>query len=100
MKNAYKYGLIGYVLVMICSTLFPVIFGNEQLQALIIFPLILVLAYWTKMNGKELGLEFGRLRDYMWAILYPLSICLVIIVIAQGLSCWANKWHMSIHVLI
>jgi hypothetical protein len=82
MKNAYKYGLIGYVLVMICSTLFPVIFGNEQLQALIIFPLILVLAYWTKMNGKELGLEFGRLRDYMWAILYPLSICLVIIVIA------------------
>ena len=82
MKNAYKYGLIGYVLVMICSTIFPVIFHNEQLQALVIFPLILVLAYWTKMNGKQLGLEFGSLRDYVWAILYPLSICLVIVVIA------------------
>jgi membrane protease YdiL (CAAX protease family) len=34
------------------------------------------------MNGKELGLEFGSLRDYVWAILYPLSICLVIIIIA------------------
>ncbi len=82
MKKAYKYGLIGYVLVMICSTLFPIIFNNEQLQALVIFPLILILVYWTKMNGKELGLEFGNLRDYVWAILYPLSICLVIIVIA------------------
>jgi len=82
MKEAYKKGLIGYVLVMICSTLAPIIFNNEQLQALIIFPIILILVYWTKMNGKELGLEFGRLRDYGWAILYPLSICLVIIVIA------------------
>lgn len=67
---------------MICSTLFPVIFNNEQLQAMVIFPLILILAYWTKMNYKELGLVFGRLRDYIWAILYPLSICLVIIIIA------------------
>ncbi|MBI5458749.1 CPBP family intramembrane glutamic endopeptidase [Methanobacterium sp.] len=82
MKKAYKYGLIGYFLVMICSTLAPVIFNNEQLQALVIFPIIIILAYWTKMNGKELGLEFGSLRDYVWAILYPLSICLVIIVIA------------------
>lgn len=82
MKEAYKKGLIGYVLVMICSTLAPIIFSNEQLQALIIFPIILILAYWTKMNGKELGLEFGKLRDYVWAILYPLSICLVIIIIA------------------
>jgi len=82
MKISYKYGLIGYILVMICSTLFPVIFNNEQLQAMVIFPLILILAYWTKMNYKELGLVFGRLRDYIWAILYPLSICLVIIIIA------------------
>lgn len=82
MKKAYKNGLIGYVLVMICSTLAPIIFNNEQLQALIIFPIILILVYWTKMNGKDLGLKFGSLRDYMWAILYPLSICLVIIVIA------------------
>ncbi|NYB26479.1 MAG: CPBP family intramembrane metalloprotease [Methanobacteriaceae archaeon] len=82
MRAAYKIGLIGYVLVMICSTVTPIIFNNEQLQALIIFPIILILAYWTKMNGKELGLEFGSLRDYIWAILYPLSICSVIIVIA------------------
>ena len=82
MKKAYKYGLIGYVLVMICSTLVPIIFDNEQLQALVIFPLVLVLVYWTKMNGKELGLEFGRLRDYLWAVLYPLGICLAIAVIA------------------
>ena len=82
MKKAYKTGLIGYLLVMICSTLAPIIFNDEQLHALILFPLILILAYWTKMNGKELGLEFGSLRDYIWAILYPLSICLVIIIIA------------------
>ncbi|BDZ68253.1 CPBP family intramembrane glutamic endopeptidase [Methanobacterium ferruginis] len=83
MKKAYKTGLIGYLLVMICSTLAPIIFNDEQLHALILFPLILILAYWTKMNGKELGLEFGSLRDYVWAILYPLSICLVIIIIAM-----------------
>ena len=82
MKKAYKTGLIGYLLVMICSTLAPIIFNDEQLHALILFPLILILVYWTKMNVKELGLEFGSLRDYMWAILYPLSICLVIIIIA------------------
>ena len=82
MKNVYKTGLIGYVLVMIFSVLTPVIFNNEQLQAFVIFPIILILAYWTKMNGKELGLEFGSLRDYVWAILYPVSICSVIIVIA------------------
>jgi membrane protease YdiL (CAAX protease family) len=82
MKTAYKMGLIGYVLVMICSTLAPVIFNREQLQAFIIFPLILILAYWAKSNGKELGLEFGKLRDYIWAILYPLSICSVILIIA------------------
>ena len=82
MEEAYKMGLIGYVLVMICSTVTPIIFNNESLQAMIIFPLILILAYWTKMNGKELGLEFGSLKDYIWAILYPLSICSVIIVIA------------------
>ena len=34
------------------------------------------------MNGKELGLEFGTFRDYIWAILYPLGICLPIIFIA------------------
>ncbi len=83
MKKAYKTGLIGYVLVMICSALAPIIFNNAQLEALVIFPIILILAYWTKMNGKELGLEFGRLRDYVWAILYPVSICLVIIIIAM-----------------
>lgn len=82
MKKAYKMGLFGYVLLMICSTLAPIIFNNEQLQALVIFPIILVLVYLTKMNGKELGLEFGSLRDYIWAILYPASICLVIIIIA------------------
>ncbi len=82
MKKVYKTGLIGYVLVMTFSVLTPVIFNNEQLQAFVIFPLILILACWTKMNGKELGLEFGSLRDYMWAILYPVSICAVIIVIA------------------
>ena len=82
MRAAYKIGLIGYVLLMICSTVTPIIFNNESLQAMIIFPIILILAYWTKMNGKELGLEFGSLRDYIWAILYPLSICSVIIVIA------------------
>ncbi len=82
MREAYKLGLIGYVLVMIGSIIAPIIFNNEQLQSLIIFPLILILVYWTKMNGKELGLGFGSLRDYIWAILYPLSICLVIIIIA------------------
>lgn len=82
MKKAYKTGLIGYILVMICSALAPIIFNNVQLEALVIFPIVLILAYLTKMNGKELGLEFGKLRDYIWAILYPLSICLVIIIIA------------------
>ena len=81
-KEAYKIGILGYVLVMIFSTAAPIIFNNENLQAMILFPLILILAYWTKMNGKELGLEFGKLRDYIWAILYPLSICSVIILIA------------------
>lgn len=82
MKNAYKRGLIGYILVMICSTLAPILLGNEQLQALVIFPIIIVLAYWTKINGKELGLKFGSSKDYVWAIMYPLSICLMIIIIA------------------
>lgn len=84
MKKAYKIGLIGYILLMVFSVFTPVIFNNEQLQALVIFPIIIILAYFTKINGKELGLEFGSFRDYIWAILYPVGICIPILIIALG----------------
>lgn len=82
MRKAYKTAFMGYILVLIISSLAPIILNNEQLQAVVIFPLILILVYFTKMNGKELGLEFGIFRDYIWAILYPIGICLPIILIA------------------
>lgn len=82
MHKAYKTAFTGYILVLLLSSLAPIILNNAQLQATVIFPIILILVYFTKMNGKELGLEFGSLKDYIWAILYPLGICLPIILIA------------------
>lgn len=82
MQKSYKTAFIGYILVLICSSLVPIIFNSEQLQAAVIFPLILILVYLTKMNGKELGLEFGTFKDYIWAILYPLTICLPVAIAA------------------
>lgn len=84
MQKSYKIAFIGYMIVFIFSFLAPIIFSNEQLHAMILFPIILILVYFTRMNGKELGLEFGNFKDYIWAILYPLAICLPIIVIALG----------------
>ena len=82
MQKAYKIAFIGYLFVLIISSLAPIILNNEQLQAAVLFPMILILIYLTKINGKYLGLEFGSFRDYFWAILYPLGICLPIILIA------------------
>lgn len=82
MKKTYKIAFTGYILVLIFSSLAPIILKNGQLQALVIFPILLLLIYLTKMNGKELGLEFGSFKDYIWAVLYPLGICLPIILIA------------------
>lgn len=82
MQKAYKVALIGYLFVLVISALAPIVLNNEQLQSAVLFPMFLILVYITKMKWEEVGLNFGSLKDYVWAILYPLGICLPIILIA------------------
>jgi membrane protease YdiL (CAAX protease family) len=67
---------------LVITALAPVIFNVEQLQALVIFPIILILVHLTKLSFKELGLTSGTLKDYGTAIFYPLSIGVPIIILA------------------
>ncbi|MDP3065192.1 MAG: CPBP family intramembrane metalloprotease [Methanobacteriaceae archaeon] len=81
MQKTNKTALLGYILMLILTAVVPIIFQTEQLQALIIFPIILIFAHLAKMNSKEIGLVAGTWEDYLIGFLYPFLICVAIIIL-------------------
>jgi len=82
MFTKYKTAFAGYITMLVITTVMPLMFNAEQLQALVIFPIILISAYLTGVGSDEMGLKPGTLKEYGIAVSYPLIICIFIILIA------------------
>ncbi|MCK9150512.1 CPBP family intramembrane glutamic endopeptidase [Methanobacterium alcaliphilum] len=81
MKKEYI-PLSGFIIALVLTAVAPILTGNSNLQVTLLFPLILIFAYWTKMNAAELGLVFGKRKEYLIAIAYPLISALIVITLA------------------
>lgn len=81
MKKGYI-PLLGFVIALVLTAFVPFWTGKTSLQVTLLFPLILIFAYYTKMNAKELGLTFGEKKEYLIAIAYPLISALIVIILA------------------
>ncbi|MBM4241028.1 MAG: CPBP family intramembrane metalloprotease [Euryarchaeota archaeon] len=82
MNNRYTIPVLGYLTVLIASILTPILFNNESLHAMVLFPLILIFVFLTKMDCKQFGLIAGRFKEYELVILYTTSVCLLIVLLA------------------
>ena len=74
--------LLGFIIALVITALAPFLTGKENLQATLLFPIILIFAYYTKMNAKDLGLIFSKRKEYFIAMAYPLISTLIVISLA------------------
>ena len=74
--------LLGFIIALVITALAPFLTGKENLQATLLFPIILIFAYYTKMNAKDIGLIFSKRKEYFIAIAYPLISALIVISLA------------------
>jgi uncharacterized protein len=64
----------GSFLALILSPLIVILTGNESYYTLILFPLILLLWFFTRFSKILMGIRWGNGPAYALAILYPLFV--------------------------
>jgi hypothetical protein len=73
-RSGLTWLIIGSVLALVLSPLIVILTGNESYYTLILFPLILLLWFFTKLSKISLGIRWGNGPAYALALLYPLFV--------------------------
>jgi len=73
MDTRFSRPLVGTLGAVVITTLMDAS-GLSVFSALPLLPLGLVLWYWERFSRREMGLVWGRPRDYGLALLYPLVV--------------------------
>ena len=74
---------VGSIAALGLSPLITVMTGESNFYALSLFPLLVVLWYFTRLSEDEIGVKRGHFRTYLIAFFYP-----VIVMGVTGLICW------------
>jgi membrane protease YdiL (CAAX protease family) len=74
--------ILGFIIALVITGVAPVALSNLVLNALLLFPLVLIFIYLSKLKTDEWGLRWGKTGDYLLAIVYPISLAIVIALLA------------------
>ncbi len=85
MNQAMKFAVLGLVIAIAVTTAMDAT-GFSVFSALPLFPLAGILWFLQKFSRREIGLVWGRLRDYGLALAYPVVVLGAVSIIALALG--------------
>ena len=85
MNQAMKFAVLGLVIAIAITTAMDAT-GFSVFSALPLFPLAGIFWFLQKFSRREIGLVWGRLRDYGLALAYPVVVLGAISIIAWSLG--------------
>ncbi len=84
MSHSWRWPVIGTLLAIACTTVLDAV-GLSNFNAFPLIPLFVLLWYLQRMSRAEIGLTWGRWRDYALALFYPALVLGVL-----GLIAWLS----------